>query len=86
MRHRKIIPLAVRSVRGEGIKNKDNPDELSCLVAGGGKIPRTIRYPFAQHKAVRGRLVINYTPLLAHFGRMTSTFIWTKFSHTSLKR
>lgn len=32
MRHRKIIPLAVRSVRGEGIKNKDNPNELSCLV------------------------------------------------------
>ena len=32
MRHRKIIPLAVRSVRGEGIKNKDNSSELSCLV------------------------------------------------------
>ena len=26
------IGLAVRSVRGEGIKNKDNPNELSCLV------------------------------------------------------
>ena len=33
------IGLAVRSVRGEGIKNKDNPDELSCLVAGGGLEP-----------------------------------------------
>lgn len=32
MRHRKIIPLAVRSVRGGGIKNKDNSSELSCLV------------------------------------------------------
>ena len=33
------IGLAVRSMRGGGIKNKDNPDELSCLVAGGGLEP-----------------------------------------------
>ena len=33
------IALAVRSVRGMEIKNKDNPDELSCLVAGGGLEP-----------------------------------------------
>ena len=33
------IGLAVRSVRGMEIKNKDNPDELSCLVAGGGLEP-----------------------------------------------
>ena len=33
------IALAVRSVRGIDIKNKDNPNELSCLVAGGGLEP-----------------------------------------------
>ena len=33
------IALAVRSVRGMEIKNKDNPDELSCLVAGEGLEP-----------------------------------------------
>ena len=35
------IGLAVRFMRGMGIKNKDNPDELSCLVAGGGLEPPT---------------------------------------------
>ena len=33
------IALAVRSVGGMDIKNKDNPDELSCLVAGEGLEP-----------------------------------------------
>ena len=35
------IGLAVRSVRGEGIKNKDSAEALSCLVAGGGLEPPT---------------------------------------------
>ena len=35
------IGLAVRSVRGEEIKNKDNPDELSLLVAERGLEPLT---------------------------------------------
>ena len=35
------IGLAVRSVRGEGIKNKDNSDELSLLVAERGLEPLT---------------------------------------------
>ena len=33
------IGLAVRSIGGMDIKNKDNPDELSRLVAGGGLEP-----------------------------------------------
>ena len=33
------IALAVRSVGGMDIKNKDNPDELSRLVAGEGLEP-----------------------------------------------
>ena len=35
------IGLAVRSMRDAEIKNKDNPNELSCLVAGGGLEPPT---------------------------------------------
>ena len=35
------IGLAVLSMKDAEIKNKDNPNELSCLVAGGGLEPPT---------------------------------------------
>ncbi len=36
---KKGIALAARSMRGLDIKKKDNPNELSYLVAGGGLEP-----------------------------------------------